>query len=127
MDRFYASWKDGIRGKAKKLDRLKGFVKFCIKRKWIAEDICEDLKAPEGSSVNIPKAPFTDEELNRIFAACDKIGPPTKVGPGYRTWGGEDAKDFIYLSIYTGLRISDVATFDIEKRLEGEQRLSSDA
>ena len=46
MDRFYASWKDGIRGKAKKLDRLKGFVKFCIKRKWIAEDICEDLKAP---------------------------------------------------------------------------------
>ena len=57
--------------------------------------------------------------MNRIFAACDKIGPPTKLGPGYRTWGGEDAKDFIYLSIYTGLRISDVATFDIGKRLEG--------
>src|SRR5581483_677038 len=29
------------------------------------------------------------------------------------------AKDFIFLSIYTGLRISDVATFDVTKRLAG--------
>ena len=28
-------------------------------------------------------------------------------------------KDFIYLSIYTGLRISDVATFNIAERLNG--------
>jgi len=28
MDAFYASWKDGIRTRAKKLDRLKSFVKF---------------------------------------------------------------------------------------------------
>jgi hypothetical protein len=28
MDRFYASWKDGIRAKAKKLERLKAFIKF---------------------------------------------------------------------------------------------------
>ena len=119
MDRFYASWNDGIRGRAKKLDRLKGFVKFCLKRKWLAEHIADDLEAPEGSSLTIPKSPFTDEELTRIYAACDAISGPTKPGPGYRTWTGEDAKDFILLSIYTGLRISDVATFDIESRLDG--------
>jgi hypothetical protein len=28
-------------------------------------------------------------------------------------------KDFIFLSVYTGLRISDVATFDIGRRLKG--------
>jgi len=119
MDRFYATWRDGIRAKAKKLERLKALIKFCVKREWLAKDIADDLRAPEGSSVTVPKAPFTDEELDRLYAACDKIGPQLKKGPGYRTWGGEDAKDFIYLSIYTGLRISDVATFDIIKRLKG--------
>jgi site-specific recombinase XerD len=119
MDRFYCLWKDGIRAKAKKLDRLKSFISFCLKREWLAKDITGDLQAPAGSSVTLPKAPFTDEELNRIFAACDAIGQPVPQGPGYRTWTGEDAKDFIYLSIYTGLRISDVATFDVAKRLHG--------
>ena len=119
MDRFYSSWKDGIRAKAKKLDRLKSFISFCLKREWLAKDITDDLQAPAGSSVTLPKAPFTDEELNRIFAACDAIGQPVPQGPGYRTWTGEDAKDFIFLSIYTGLRISDVATFDVTKRLHG--------
>ena len=38
---------------------------------------------------------------------------------GIVKWGGEDLRDFVYLSIYTGLRISDVATFDATKRLNG--------
>jgi site-specific recombinase XerD len=119
MDRFYASWKDGIRAKAKKLERLKAFVKFCVKREWLAKDISDDLQAPQGSSVTVPKSPFTEEELERLYAACNSIGPQLKQGPGHRTWGGEDVKDFIYLAIYTGLRISDVVTFDVTKRLEG--------
>lgn len=117
MDRFYASWKDGIRAKAKKLERLKSFIKFCIKRKWITENIVEDLEAPEGSSIPNHKSPFTDEELQRIHAACDALGPAP--GRPRRNWSGEDARDFIYLSLYTGMRISDVATFDITKRLDG--------
>jgi integrase len=117
MDRFYASWKDGIRAKAKKLDRLKAFIRFCLKREWIAKDVSSDLEAPQGSSITLPKAPFTDEELMRIYNACDVLGPAP--GPPRRNWGGEDAKDFVFLSVYTGLRISDVATFDITKRLKG--------
>jgi site-specific recombinase XerD len=102
MDGLYSSWKDGKKGKAKKFEWLRGFVKFCMKRKWLAENTVEDLKSPPGSSVINPKAPFEDEEMDRIYAACDKIGPPTKPGAGYRNWGGEDTKDFIYLSVYTG-------------------------
>ena len=114
MDLFYGSWKDGIKARAKKLDRLKSFVKFCMKRKWIAENITDDLQPPAGSSIPFPKSPFTDEELDRIHKACDGFGAPAN-----RNWTGEDAKDFIYLSVYSGLRISDVATFDITKRLNG--------
>ena len=90
-----------------------------MKRKWITENIADDLEAPEGSSIPAGKMPFTDEELNRILAACDSLGGPTAPGPGYRDWTGEDVKDFVLLSAYTGLRISDVATFDINQRLRG--------
>ena len=118
MDRFYASWKDGKRSKAKKLERLKGFISFCRKRKWLTENVAEDLEAPEGSSIP-PDKSLTDAELSRIYSACDAIGGPKPVGPGHREWSGEDVKDLILLSVYTGMRISDVATFDIEKRLNG--------
>ena len=66
MDRFYASWKDGIRAKAKRARTAEGvLVKFCLKRKWLLEDIADDLQAPEGSSVTVPKnrPALTDEEL----------------------------------------------------------------
>jgi hypothetical protein len=44
MDRFYASWKDGPQAKAKKLDRLRAFTKFCLRRKWISDNIADDLQ-----------------------------------------------------------------------------------
>jgi site-specific recombinase XerD len=119
MDRFYASWKDDKRSRAKKLERLKSFIKFCLKRKWLGEDIAEDLRTPEGSSIPPNKAPFTDEELDRIYKACDEIGGPKPPGPGHRPWGGEDVRDFVMLSPYTGRRISDVSTFNITERLNG--------
>jgi hypothetical protein len=119
MDRFYASWKDGKRAGAKKLARLKAFVKFCRKRKWLTDDITEDLQPQQGSSIPANKTPFTDEELSRIYAACDVLGGPKPPGPGAREWTGSDLQTFIMLSVYTGLRISDAATFNIRERLEG--------
>jgi len=119
MDRFYGSWKDGPRSRGKKLGKLRSFIKFCVKRKWLADNIADDLEAPEGSSLAANKSPFTDDELKRIYEACDKFGPPIPPGPGHRAWGGEDTKDFILLSVYTGLRISDVCLFDVPKRLNG--------
>jgi len=119
MDAFYAGWKDGKKAKARKLHKLQSFIRFCLRRKWISEDIAQDLEPPEGHSIPANKTPFTDEELERIFAACDRLGPPTAPGRGQRLWGGEDAKDFIYVMLYTGLRIGDVVSFDVDKRLNG--------
>jgi hypothetical protein len=61
------------------------------------------------------------KEINRILGACDKIGGPVRPGPGHRVWTGEDVKDFIYVMLYTGMRISDVATFDTAGRLIGNE------
>ena len=119
MDRFYASWPDNKRAKARKLNKLKSFMKFSLRRKWISEDISADLEPPEGHSIPANKSPFTDEEINRIISACDKIGGPIAPGPGHREWTGEDVKDFIFVMLYTGMRISDVSTFDTSLRLNG--------
>jgi integrase len=121
MDRFFASWSDGKRAKARKLHRLTAFVELCVKRRWLKEDITADLEPPEGHSIPTNKSPFTDEEINRILAACDKTGGVRAPGPGYREWTGEDVKDFIYVMLYTGMRISDVATFDTSLRLNGNE------
>jgi len=106
LDQLGVADVDGNRARAKKLERFKAFIKFCRKRKWLTEDIAGDLKEPEGSSIPANKTPFTDEELKRIFAACNSIEGPTPPGRGHRRWGGEDVRDFVMLSVYTGLRIS---------------------
>jgi hypothetical protein len=66
-------------------------IHFCKKRSRLTEDNAEALDAPHGAWVAIPKAPFSDEEVQRIYAGFDRIGVPTKPGPVYRAWSGEDA------------------------------------
>jgi site-specific recombinase XerC len=73
--------KMGSEPRPKKLERLKAFIKFCVKREWLEKDIADDLQAPQGSSVTVPKSPLADEELDRLYTACDKIGPQLKQGP----------------------------------------------
>ena len=116
MDEFYESWRDGIRSKAKKLERLKGFFRFCVKRKWIAENPAADLDAPVGAGAAANRMPFTDRELTRIYDACDRLSRVVwKNDTGTGEWDGDDVKTMIMLLCWTGLRISDAATFDMKR------------
>lgn len=121
IDRFWANWKLGPRAKGKRLTTLRGFFRFCVNRKWIAETpVSSDIRAPVGSSRAANKAPFTDAELQRIIAACDLVKIEWKNASGTGEWTGEDLKDLIWLMLYTGFRISDATLFNV-KRLHGEQ------
>ena len=116
MDEFYGSWPDGPRAKGKKLERLKGFFVFCVKRKWIAENPASDLEAPVGAGAAANRMPFTDAELNRIYDACDMLpGVEWKNNLGTGVWTGDDVKTMVMLLCWTGLRISDAATFDMNR------------
>ncbi len=65
------------------------------------------------------KYPFTDDEIKAMYKACEGYGKSDR-----HKWSGEDVSDFISLSIYTGLRISDVALFHIDRMLPtGEIRV----
>jgi integrase len=60
--------------------------------------------------------PFTDPELVKIYEACDKLPEiQWKNDLGSGSWGGEDVKSMIMLLCWTGLRISDAATFDMSR------------
>jgi integrase len=116
MDEFYSRWKDGIRAKAKKLERLNGFFNFCVKRKWIAENPATDLEAPVGSGSAANRMPLTDSELVKIYEACDRLPEiQWKNHLGSGSWGGDDVKSMVMLLCWTGLRISDGATFDMSR------------
>jgi integrase len=65
-----------------------------------------------GDGRNEQKLPFTDEEIKRMYDAWPKYGTDY-----HYKWTGDDLADFISLSIYTGLRISDVALFQADRML----------
>ena len=74
----------------------------------------------EGTSSK-QKNPFTDAELEQMFAACRARDhraldrPVVAITDSRRGSAGEDLADFIEISYFTGLRISDVATFHVER------------
>jgi integrase len=84
--------------------------------------VSSDLKPPIGANRIANKAPYTDEELQRIIDARDRLGT-VKWSNGLeqeQAYSGEDLKDFIWLMTYTGLRISDAGLFNMN-RLKGNE------
>jgi hypothetical protein len=85
IDLFYARLQMGARAKGKRLGTLRAFFRFCVNRKWIEETpVSVDLKPPIGSSKAADKMPFSDDEIARIIAACDK--PPCRAGGTRVRW-----------------------------------------
>jgi integrase len=121
---FYSNWKLGVRAKGNALGTLRGFFRFCVNREWLAKTpVTSDLKPPLGANRAANKVPFTDEELQRIIRACDQLEPISwSNGKTGGVWTGDDVKDFIWVLVYTGLRISDVGLFNIS-RLRGNELL----
>ena len=123
IDVFCSGWKLGARAKGKRLGTLRAFFRFCMNREWLSKNpVSADMKPPIGASRVANKAPYTDEELPRIIDACDLIGTVTwsngmEQGKAY---SGDDLKDFIWVMVYTGLRISDAGLFNMN-RLKGNE------
>jgi integrase len=111
----------GCPREGKASSQLRAFFRFSVNRKWIPESpVSSDIKAPVGSSRGANKAPFTDDELQRIIGACDDVKVEWKNETGLGVWTGEDLKDLIWLMVYTGFRISDATFFNIN-RLRGNE------
>jgi integrase len=125
------------------MSTIKAFFEFCFANEWIDRNPARFVKnhrTRDGADKrNEQKLPFTDEELERMYHACqNEYGKETverardihskpavaEIDRYHRKWTGQDLADFISVSVYTGLRISDVATFHIDRlRPDGSIRL----
>lgn len=113
---FKASWGCAPSTANRNMMMLKSFFEFCLSNDWIEKNPAKLIKESRGRKGTEKKEriPFDDEELKRMFDACDKLYGKGEDGWRYR-WSGQDLADFISLSVYTGLRISDVSTFHIDR------------
>jgi len=126
------SWRVAPNTAAKYMEIVKSLFSFGVANKWIVESPAKLIKGPKGKAANnqSERIPFSDEELQRMYDACEHQYGKTPIRwsrdihhrparnefASYRyKWTGEDLADFISVSTYTGLRISDVATFHIDR------------
>ena len=131
---FRASWNVAHQTAAKDMSLVKSFFEFCLSNEWIARNPARSVRNQRGREAGDrrgeQKLPFTDVELDRMYEACEKSYGKQEVKwsrdhHGHRAtgeyvrynfkWTGQDMADFISISGYTGLRISDVSTFHIDR------------
>lgn len=116
---FRDSWKVSPRTYRAKLSWTKTFFTYCVGNEWLDKNPVLAVTQPRtrASQEMLERVPFSDEELDRMFAACQE---KYDQGSDRRMrWHGQDLADFISISVYTGLRISDVATFHIDRLRPG--------
>jgi integrase len=131
---FRSSWSVSPQTGAKSLSTIRTFFEFCLSNEWISRNPARLVKNPRGRDAadrrNEQKLPFSDDELRSMYEACEtKYGKQEvkwsreihhhRVEGEYACynfkWKGRDLADFISISVYTGLRISDVSTFHADR------------
>ncbi|MGA9627366.1 MAG: tyrosine-type recombinase/integrase [Bryobacteraceae bacterium] len=124
---FRSSWQVSPTTAAKNMSTVKSFFEFALSNEWIARNPARLVKNPRGRASTEDRTPFSDDELKRMFEACETHYGKRPVRWSRKThhhqaeagltasykykWTGQDLADFISISVYTGLRISDVTTF----------------
>jgi integrase len=131
---FRASWSVSPQTAAKNMSTVKAFFEFCVSNEWLPKNPARLVKNQRGRDAadrrGEQKLPFTDDELRKMYGACEtKYGKQevkwSRVIHHQRAegeyarynfkWTGQDLADFISVAVYTGLRISDVSTFHIDR------------
>lgn len=136
---FRQSWNVSSVTAAKNMSSVKAFFEFALSNEWITRNPARLVKNPRGRAGDDlrtrERSPFSDEELKRMFEACETLygkqpirwsrkvhhrppEPGDTVNYRYK-WNGQDLADFISVSVYTGLRISDVCTFNMNRLRPG--------
>jgi site-specific recombinase XerD len=74
---FRNSWTTySDRTAGKHIERLKRFFTFCVENGWLEVSPAKPLKTPKVGDTDV--VPFTEEEVERILAACEAYGGPNK-------------------------------------------------
>ena len=88
----------------KELEHLRAFFAWCQDRKWISDNPARRLRMPIAEDV--ATLPFSAEEVANLIAACDRICSTNTAATPYIR---QRARALVYILLYSGLRVSDVA------------------
>jgi integrase/recombinase XerD len=111
MVQFRSSWDYAAITASKRLEVLRLFFRFCVAADWIEKSPVAGLKAPQVDTP--PTLPFPDDELTRIYAACDQYSTNGNHGRNRPA----RVKAFVWTLRYSGLRIGDVVTLETARLL----------
>ena len=115
---FRATWTEGPRTSLKKLERLRAFMRFAEKRKWIDDNPATELKAPR--VLNKPTMPFTGEEMIRTLTALEPYGKKAGIRNAQRL------RAFVLLLRYSGLRIGYATSLAVNRIRENKLLLHTE-
>lgn len=131
---FRSSWSVSPQTAARNMSTVKTFFEFCLSNEWLSRNPARLVRTQRGRDAADrrceQKLPFSDPELRKMYDACETSYGKQEIkwsrtihhqrisGEYVRynfKWSGRDLADFISVSVYTGLRISDVSTFHIDR------------
>jgi integrase/recombinase XerD len=99
LGNFRTTWKDGAKSSQKKLERLRTFFKFAVRRKWVSDNPAQALDQPKVNPN--PTLPFTRDEVIRVLEALETYEKTAGVSNTQRL------RAFVLLLRYSGMRIGD--------------------
>ena len=108
---YRESWELSPVSSGKKLERLRGFFRFCLESGWVKENPARLLKAPKVKQK--PTMPFSSSEMEKILWA-------TEVYPDRPKGRRAQVKAFVLLLRYSGLRIGDAVSLEMKRIQDGK-------
>jgi integrase/recombinase XerD len=99
---FRKTWKFAATSAVKRLEYLRGFLRFCEESEWIERNPAKAIKPPRVTQS--PTLPFEDKEVERILVAADELADWGTFGPKLRA--------MVMLLRHSGLRIQDAACLE---------------
>src|SRR5271156_5181531 len=118
---FRAKWPHRNTAGKKRLEELRAFFRFCYDAQWIDTNPAKNLQAP--ITTDLPREPFTDEEVEKIRMACTQY--PDGRGCTHRK-ASQRLTALVELMLHTGLRIGDAVTLRRDRIAGGMLRLRTE-
>jgi site-specific recombinase XerD len=110
LSSFRVTWKDGALSSAKKLERMRTFFNFVLRRKWIADNPALELKAPK---VQLrPTLPFIHKEMVSILTAIEAYAAKTAHNGRINA---RRMRSLVLLLRYSGMRIGDAVSLTSDR------------
>lgn len=99
---FRKTWKFAATSAVKRLEYLRGFLRFCEESEWIERNPAKAIRPPKVTQK--PTLPFDETDLERILVAADQLADWGTFGPKLRA--------MVLLLRHSGLRIQDAACLE---------------